>query len=138
MKLHFALLGGRWLLCSALLMIAGGCGPSGAAGLSIDKTTGMEALTTFLDTWKSGGTIDSLKSKSPAIEGSDFNWNDGATLESYEVVKEVRNDGANIDVLVELNITDKEGAASTVQATYTVGTEPVITVVRSDEEFAGE
>jgi hypothetical protein len=132
MKTHFQSRGGVCGLLVASLLFAGGCN---SGGLTIDETSAMEALTKFLDTWQNGGAIESLQSENPSIVGSDFNWKEGATLESYTVVKEVYNDGTNLDVLVELNLKAADGAASTVQALYKVGTEPVITVFRSDEEY---
>ncbi len=134
MNLRSALRHGLLQLCSAFTLFAAGCAPSGGADLSLDETTAREALVTFLDTWKAGGTSASLQEKSPQIFGRDFEWDGGATLVSYELAEDLSNDGANLDTMVNLTIRAEDGVESVVQARYTVGTEPEITVIRSDDD----
>ena len=132
-----ASLRGAVIVCSAYLVLVSGCGARGAAGLSLDEKSAREALTTFLDTWKAGGTVESLKDKDPSIVGRDFDWEGGKKLVSYSLGEDLLNDGANLETLVDLTLSAEGAAETVVHARYTVGTEPVITVFRYDDEMMG-
>lgn len=125
---------GLFFLCGAITLTAIGCAPSGSAQVSLDENTAKESLTTFLDTWKSGGTSASLQEKDPKIYGSDFDWDNGLKLISYEFDQDTLNDGANLQTQVNLTLQDGEGTETVVLAKYTITTEPEITVIRSDED----
>lgn len=123
------------LLCGILICLAAGCGSSGGAGLTIDESTAKDSLVTVLDQWKSGGQPADLKNQSPSIIARDFDWEAGSTLVSYELVSDELNDGANLHTLVDLTLRSADGKETETRARYIVGTEPTITVFRSDEEL---
>jgi hypothetical protein len=109
-------------------MTAVGCGQS-ARNLSLDESKAKNACTVFLNAWKDRKKSVDLK---PAITGKDEDWEAGRKLASIELLPDERSDGVNPRVPVRIVLKDDAGAESQQQATYIVGTSPVVTVFRSD------
>lgn len=105
---------------------AAGCQQRGGRFLTLDETVAESSLKTFLDTWKSGGTADSLKQLEPQIVGNDDAWKAGGKLKDYRIVKTL-NDGANLHVTVELEVERAKGTGKQ-KTVYIVGTSPMITI----------
>ncbi len=121
----------RGCVLGSVVVALVGCGPSGAANLSLNKDVAHKSLKTFLDAWTSGETVEALQSKSPKIVGHDVSWEAGQKLVRYELGAE-SDDGANLHVKVELVLGTEGGQESSQSATYIVGTSPVITVFRNE------
>jgi hypothetical protein len=112
------------MLCGCL---CSGCGSHGSAP-ALDTDVAQTSLTTFLDAWKNGRTVESLSEDSPEIIAGDHRWKSAMRLRSYQVLPETTNDGSNLHVPVELELEDSSGELTTEQVTYIVGTRPKITV----------
>ena len=121
---------GLWLtlpVAIALTLIgAAGCQQRGGRYLSLDQTLAESSLKTFLDTWKSGQTLQALDQLEPKIVGVDDTWKAGGRLTDYRVVQS-RSDGANLHVTVELNVVRGKGPQQ-MHTVYIVGTSPLITI----------
>jgi hypothetical protein len=117
----------RWLLALVLVGFASvGCDRS-SRGLSLDQNQAREACAAFLTAWKEGKQPGDLR---PKITGRDYSWDSGQKLVAFELLPDETNDGTNLHIPVRLTLQDPEGKESTSNATYTVGTSPVVTVFR--------
>jgi len=117
----------RLVILSLIAVFAAvGCGQT-ARDLALDESQAREACTTTLEAWKAAKTPDDLK---PDIIASDYAWAAGQKLLSYEFLPGENSDGTNLNIPVKLTLQDAKGAKSTSNATYTVGTSPVVTVIR--------
>jgi hypothetical protein len=122
---------GSWLwVLAAALPLAVGCtaSPPGPA----DAQRARDTLRLALDTWKQGEAPNSLKGKRPAVYVNDHEWTAGVRLVGYEVVGDEAR-GANLRCRVRLSLQDKQGQLVQKDALYGVGTNPALTVIRSDE-----
>jgi hypothetical protein len=113
-------------LACLFLSLPGCGGKQGAKDLPLDHSLARQSLTTALDAWKAGGKPASLKDGTPSIIVGDPTWDSGAKLTEYKLGAE-RDMGANLEVTVQLTL-ERDGLPSTREATYVVGTSPVITV----------
>jgi hypothetical protein len=113
-----------WLIFT--FITAAGCGGSGPPGL--DEALARSSLSITLDAWKEGQRPESLKEESPEIIAGDPNWASGARLVGYQVLEQVKNDGSNLHIPVELELEDGAGKRSKQSVVYVVGTEPTITI----------
>jgi hypothetical protein len=117
----------RWLLAIVLLStIPAGCDQS-ARDLALDEGQAREACTTFLNAWREGKQPADLR---PDITGADYEWASGKKLVSFELLPDESNDGTNLHIPVQLTLQDADGKESRSEALYTVGTSPVVTVLR--------
>lgn len=110
--------------------LATGCSGGGAQAAPVDPTRAREALTSTLEHWKKGDSIEALKNGSPAIVAQDFDWMAGNALVAYEVGSNVREDNANLRIPVELTMRSRQGKELRKSVTYLVGTSPSLTVFR--------
>lgn len=115
---------------AVVVVIAGGCGQD-ARSLPLDPTAARKSLDTALTAWKSGATQDSLKSREPSIIVGDWAWSNGYKLASYKVLDE-KALGPNLNCSVELVLAGPQSRTLKQKATYTVTTNPAITVIRDD------
>ena len=104
-----------------------GCGGPSAKNLVVDQTLARQSLTTALDAWKAGEKPAALKDRMPAIVVGDPAWDTGAKLTDYKITGE-RDLGASLNIQVELTM-ERNGQAIRRNASYIVGTSPVITVM---------
>ncbi|HVA48863.1 MAG TPA: hypothetical protein VNH11_21025 [Pirellulales bacterium] len=82
-----------------------------------------QALTTALDAWKAGKTLDQIGATSPAVNVQDIQWRDGKKLTAYEIVGPAASDDQNRRFTVKLTF---QGAAAPVETTYVVlGKDPI-------------
>jgi hypothetical protein len=128
-SLHLHPVGVVLLLTAALA--APGCGlgvPDPA-----DPEQARAALRSALDAWKEGAAPDSLKGQRPAIHVSDQDWSGGMQLLGYEILAD-QPFGADLRCRVRLALQNGRGQAVRKIALYGVGTSPVLTVLRTDEE----
>lgn len=110
------------LVCMASV----GCSHS-ARDLSLDQPKAREVVTTALTAWKDGKQPADLK---PGIIVGDVDWEAGKKLVSFETLPGETNDGTNLHIPVQLTLQDQAGQESKPKATYTVGTSPVVTMIR--------
>ena len=78
---------------------------------------------------KEGKKPEDLK---PRITGADFEWSSGKKLVSYEILPNEVKNGPNLLVSAQLVLQNQKGIESKTNASYIVGTSPVITVIRDE------
>lgn len=127
-----AILHGRGRFAKSLLGLAtfcvlAGCGGPSAKNLIVDQSLAKQSLTTALDAWKAGEKPAALKDRMPSIIVGDPAWDAGAKLTDYKITGE-RDLGASLNIQVELTM-ERNGQAIRRNASYIVGTSPVITVM---------
>jgi hypothetical protein len=110
------------------MVIPLGCTPSVPA--PTDPNNGMELLKQSLEQWKTGKTIADLKAQTPSIIFGDVAWEDGFTLIGYNIKDNPLNDGRNLQVSVTLDLKTPSGKKAKQEVVYTIGTSPVITIIR--------
>lgn len=102
----------------------------------VDAPQARDALKIALDAWKNGQTSRSLASSSTPMTVQDFEWEKGAKLVDYEILKEGMADGPNLRVQVKLTTVGgtasgkKEAKPTAKTAAYVIGTSPRLTVFR--------
>lgn len=120
-----------WLAVMTLSPLVG-CGPK---SFPVDPEAGKQAMNTFLKAWSAGEAIASLESKTPRIVGADEDWQLGHKLLSFEVVETKVYDRTML-CMVKLTVQrppsgeETEPVEEVKYATYTVGTQPYITIFR--------
>ena len=105
-----------------------GCGRS-PGSTPVDESVAIEACEAFLDAWQDGLTPQDLQ---PRILGSDYVWDSGFKLISYELLPDERNHGTSMEISARLTLEDGKGVITKSNAVYTVGTSPTVTVIRMD------
>ena len=88
-------------------------------------------LVTALDAWKAGHP-ESLSTRSPAIRFADEDQKAGFQLVDYEFADESAQIKPFKNVKMVLMLKDQQGGASRKIASYQLGVEPGLTVLRSD------
>lgn len=121
----------RISLC--MVFLAAGCGgPSLQA--PAEPGPARQALCTTLDAWKRGESVESLRGASPAVQVNDPDWPAGYRLTHYQVADTEARDGIDLRYRVALTLKDPRGRIVRKNTSYTVGTSPVLTIVRHDPE----
>jgi hypothetical protein len=118
-----------WCLLVVASLLQAGC-ERNARSLSVNETAARDACTEFLTAWKNGKKAGDL---APKIIGKDSDWDNGKTLESFEILPEQRSDGANIHFKVKRTVKTVKGVTQEQEVGYVVGTSPVTTVFRTDQ-----
>ena len=119
------------LVATAVVSVAlVGCGGS-AGSIPVNQSAAREACQAFLEAWKGGKTTEELK---PKISGADYVWASGQKLVSFEILPEEINNGTSLRVSTLLVLKDSKGRESKSNVSYTVGTSPVITVIRDEPD----
>jgi len=116
------------LVACMLFVASPGCGSSPDRTL-VNESVAIEACETFLDTWREGLTPQDLQ---PRILGSDYVWDSGFKLISYELLPDEKNHGTTLEISARLTLEDGKGVITKSNAIYTVGTSPEVTVIRKD------
>ena len=114
-----------------LLLVAvsfAGCGHF-SSGKPVNEVNARDACKTFLEAWKEGKTPADLK---PKITGADHEWASGEKLVSYEILPKETSNGTTLYVSARLTLKSAKGVETKSNATYAVGTSPVITVLREE------
>lgn len=115
-----------WLVLVLVGGLSLGCEKT-SRDLHLEEPLARQACAKVLDARKAGGKPADLQ---PEIIASDYGWSAGQKLVSYEFLEGETSDGTNLHIPVQLKIEDEKGTGKTSEAVYTVGTSPVITVVR--------
>lgn len=120
-------------LRSVLVMLAV-CVPLNGCGRRVAETTDIEsakaALTLALEAWKSGDSVEQLKSLSPPVYVADEQWQDGTQLLDYALSNEGTQYGPNVKFQVELTITIEKKREQRTRVEYLVTTKPATTIAR--------
>jgi hypothetical protein len=123
------------LLCAAALTLAclAGCSPSPVS--KADLTAAEAAVKSGLEAWKKGEKPKQLESSPTPMQFTDEDWQGGAKLVGYQIVKVYgQSDGiARCAVKLELEVRQrgKAGLVPTVkEATYHVVLRPKVVVAR--------
>lgn len=118
-------------VAALLVSLAAGCGRSNGRSLSVDAELAKQSFDTFLSAWKQGKAPSDLRSLSPSIISGDEDWSAGSKLVDYRITDRVFNDGANLHLTAELQLTGaKKKKPGKTSVSYVVGTSPVITIFR--------
>jgi len=113
-------------------LLCAGC--SGGRTITLDEDIARQSLTKALDAWKSGGKAEDLQHQAPAIAVNDVDWSHGRKLVGFQVNGNGTSDGRSLHVPVTLTMQPSQrGAAAIIKATYAVGVDPAIVVVRETE-----
>lgn len=124
----------RWLTRLLVLPLLGltlsGC-QQGARNLTVDKQQALAACDDFLTAWKEGQSASDLQ---PGIIGSDYEWNAGKKLVSFEILPNDSDDGANLHIPVRLTLKNEQGQETQSQVMYVVSTSPSVTVFRDGND----
>jgi hypothetical protein len=121
---------GRSVAAIALAAITGcGSGPPAPA----DPAAARDALDRALGAWKDGKSAESLKETNPPIVVSDHSWTKGSRLVNYQIEPGDRREGADqvFRVVLWLENEKAKGKDKQEKTEYTVGTNPILTVVRA-------
>lgn len=116
-----------FLLLAALTC---GCAQSGVAVSDVGAAT--ELLETTFQSWKSGQSVESLRSGSPPIYIAEEMWDQGFLLSDFAIDGVGELYGSNVRFLVTLTGKDKGGAEVSRQVKYLVTTTPALTIARAD------
>jgi hypothetical protein len=122
----------RWftLLVLPATIILSGCAKQQPKA---DADTARETLRTALAAWKKGEPIDALQGFSPSIYVTDFQWRGGFALLNYELSPKDQLFGPHLRCRVELSLQSPKGKTVKKKATYSVGTNGALTVMREDD-----
>jgi hypothetical protein len=97
-----------------------------------DAVQARQALRVALDTWQKGAAPASLKEGEPSIQIVDHQWRSGYQLVRYQV-RDDRPLGTNLRCQVQLSLKNTKGKSLQKKAVYSVGTNPILTVVREED-----
>jgi len=95
--------------CLWLALVAGvaGCGKASQDKFIPAAASARAALDSALKAWQSGAAYDTIKSATPAVQPFDARWQSGMKLKSFEIVREVPQEGPKkFEVRVELEGTE--------------------------------
>jgi hypothetical protein len=98
-----------------------------------DPAAARDALDRALAAWKDGKSAESLKESNPPIVVSDHLWLNGSRLVRYQIEPSDRPEGADQVFRVVLWVVNEKtkGKEKQEKTEYTVGTNPILTVVRA-------
>jgi hypothetical protein len=129
---HIGLRYVRWvfLLASTLSGLAG-CTAQSANKLA-DPAEARRALRLSLESWQSGVASTSLKENEPPIVVVDHQWRGGYQLVRYQLGAD-GHIGTSLRCQVQLALRNTKGKLLHKKAVYSVGTSPVLTVLREED-----
>jgi hypothetical protein len=118
---------------SILLVVLTGCsrGTPPAPEASHDAEAARTALVAVLDAWKKG-EAKALAKRNPPIRFFDDDLVAGLRLADYEIEEPDLPIKLHEDVAVILELRDAKGKGVRREARYQVGTDPTLSVLRSD------
>jgi len=99
-----------------------------------DPEVARETLRVALDAWKKGEAVDALKDRNPPIHVADHEWRGGFALLNYQVSPKDQLFGSDLRCQVELALRNPKGKELKKKATYSVGTNKALTVIREDDD----
>ena len=130
MSIRFDRAFARVLLFMSIATFTAGCGRPAPAVSNVEAA--IELLKTSFESWKSGGTVASLREATPPVYVAEEMWDNGFRLTSFSIDDDGELYGTNVRLLVTLTGTDKGGLAVSRQLKYLVTTTPALTIARAD------
>jgi hypothetical protein len=122
----------RQFVAALLLVCAAGCG--GGRTITLDEDVARQSLSKALDMWKAGGHAEDLRQQAPAIAVNDLDWSQGHKLTAFHVEGPGTSNGRNLRVPVTLTVLQPpRGTAKKITATYAIGVDPSVVIVRETE-----
>lgn len=108
-----------WMMLAFALT---GCGGGKSDQRYVPQSmSARSAVETALKSWQAGGAYDTIKTGTPQVQPYDSRWQAGQKLKSFEIVREVPNEGPKkFEVRVEL-----EGAEPVNDVYLVVGIDPL-------------
>ncbi len=114
------------LSCAAVSLT--GCG-TGEEKYIPSENTARDALDAALNAWKSGQAHGTVQSFAVPIDTFDARWREGGKLESFEILREEKNDGPR-KFIVSMKLAADKSAA---EFTYlVVGNSPLMVFRQED------
>ncbi len=110
-----------------LFLAVFGCGGPSPADPKLVRAT----LSTVLDAWREGLSLDDVTSSGLANTVSDPAWKAGFKLSRYEIAETARTAGFDLKMSVRLWLLDPKGRNVEQQVRYTVSVDPAKTVIRA-------
>ncbi len=112
----------------ALLMLMAIAGCSRSLPPPADSSRAHEALVKALDAWRDGGTVESLRTASPAIYFNEPRFKGATRLVEYRIESEWAN-GLSWFCEVALTLKTEEGQTVEGQTGYCIDTDPAFVIV---------
>jgi hypothetical protein len=119
------------LLLTLSLFASPGCGKIRKP--RADPEVARDTLRVALDAWKKSEPAESLQDRSPPILVADHEWKGGFELVDFKMAKD-QLFGSDLRCQVKLSLRNPKGKTMEKQATYSVGTNNALTVVREDDD----
>jgi hypothetical protein len=121
-----------WIgVLACTVFVGAGCSHT-SAPKAADPGQARQALRAALDTWQQGAAPGLLQASEPAIHVVDHQWRSGYRLVRYQLGGDGPL-GANLRCHVQLSLKSAKGKPLQKKAIYSVGTSPVLTVVREED-----
>ena len=125
----------RFLIAIALsipFFPTAGCGGSGEAKYLPSEDIAKEALNAALKAWQDGQAHGTVKTYAVPVDTFDARWQEGKTLEKFEVVRKETLDNHKA-FIVKMKLTDEEEQ----EVTYLViGNDPLMVFRKQDYDKA--
>jgi hypothetical protein len=83
-----------------------------------------------LDTWARGAHAGALEARPNPIEFHDDDWQQGASLEAFDILKTYHDTDGHPRCAVRLSVRHAKKGASQQEVTYQVNTEPRVVIAR--------
>jgi hypothetical protein len=93
-----------------------------------------QALVAALDAWKGEEQPADLQARDPAMHVADMDWQRGWKLQSFQLLPGQEERGASMLVAAALSLRDPRGEVVNKIVAYLIGTRPVITIIREDDD----
>ncbi|HMF11011.1 MAG TPA: hypothetical protein VKE94_01860 [Gemmataceae bacterium] len=122
------------LLAGIACLLVLGMSGCGKARPKADPHVARDTLRAALDAWKTGQPADALQARDPPIHVTDHEWRNGFALLEYEVSEKDQLFGPALRCQVQLTLRNPKGKPVNKNATYSVGTNNALTVVREDDD----
>lgn len=119
-----------WLFLFLIGLFSTGCSGN-AVPTETNETKGRELLTTTLEAWKSGKSVDEFN-KSQSIVARDPDWKAGCKLTKYEIAPENERAGVDLLVPVKLSLVKPDGQTQEKKLKFIIGIGAQTIVFRSE------
>lgn len=91
-----------------------------------------QSLEKALSQWVAGKKPEALAAQSPQIYVNDADWKEGRKLAKFEVAGPAEKVGLQVRYPAALDVEEAPGQVVRKDVSYTVSTDPVVSIVRDD------